>query len=52
MATTGKPLASILSTATSLRRSLPITFALYSRLSVRRTVMSSAASTTCELVRI
>ena len=48
--TLGRPVASILSSATSVRRSLPMTLALNSRLSVSRTVISSAASTTCELV--
>ena len=38
------------STATSLRLSVPTTLALNSRLSVSRTVISSAASTTCALV--
>jgi voltage-gated potassium channel len=36
--------------ATSVRLSAPITFALYSRRSERRTVTSSAPSTTCALV--
>ena len=50
--TTGRFLASILISATSLRGSAPITFALNSRLSVKRTLISSALSTTCALVRM
>ena len=48
--TVGRPLASILSTATSVRLSAPTTLALNSRLSVRRTMTSSAPSTTWALV--
>ena len=48
--TIGRFFASIFSTATSVVRSLPSTFALNSRRSVRRTVTSSAPSTTCALV--
>ena len=50
--TVGRLAASILSRATSVRLSAPITRALNSRLSVRRTTISSAASTTCALVMI
>ena len=50
--TTGSALPSIFSTATSLRLSRPTTFAVYSRLSVMRTVTSPAWSTTCALVRM
>ncbi|MNC89824.1 hypothetical protein D3C83_58220 [compost metagenome] len=50
--TTGRFPASIRITARSVRLSAPITFALYSRLSVSRTVISSALSTTCALVRM
>jgi hypothetical protein len=48
--TVGRLVPSILITATSLRVSAPITFALNSRLSFMRTVISSAFSTTCALV--
>ena len=48
--TAGSPVASILMSAMSVRRSAPITLALYSRLSVSLTVISSAPSTTCALV--
>ena len=48
--TIGRPVASTLITATSLRLSAPITLALSSRLSVKRTVISSAFSTTWALV--
>ena len=48
--TVGRPLASIFSTATSVRLSAPTTRALNSRLSVRRTITSSAPSITCALV--
>jgi hypothetical protein len=48
--TFGRSFASILSSATSVRLSAPMTFALYSRLSVSLTVTSSAPSTTCALV--
>ncbi len=48
--TIGRLVASTLTTATSLRVSAPITRALNSRLSFRRTVISSAFSTTCALV--
>jgi hypothetical protein len=47
-----QPVASILMSATSVRRSLPITLAVYSRLSFNFTVMSSPASTTCAFVRM
>ena len=50
--TAGRPVASILITAMSVRRSAPITLALNSRLSVKRTVISSAPSTTWALVRM
>ena len=50
--TTGKPVASIFIKAMSVRLSVPMTLALYSRLSVNRTVISSALSITCEFVRI
>jgi len=43
---------SILMSAMSVRLSLPMTLALYSRLSVSLTVISSAPSTTCSLVRM
>jgi len=48
--TAGRLLASILIRATSVRLSAPITLARNSRLSVRRTVISSAWSTTWALV--
>jgi hypothetical protein len=48
--TAGRPVASILTTATSVRLSAPMTRALNSRLSVRVTISSSAPSTTCALV--
>jgi hypothetical protein len=48
--TTGSPVASTLITATSLRLSAPTTLAFSSLLSVKRTVISSAFSTTCALV--
>ena len=48
----GKPLASILSTATSVLSSWPSTLALNSRRSVNLTVTSSAPRTTWALVRI
>jgi len=48
--TAGRPVASILTTATSLRLSVPMILALNSRLSVRVTMTSSAPSTTCALV--
>ena len=48
--TTGRSLASTLMTATSLRVSAPITLAISSRRSLKRTVISSAFSTTCALV--
>jgi hypothetical protein len=48
--TTGRFVAETFTTATSLRMSTPITFAFNSRLSVRRTLISSAFSTTCALV--
>ncbi len=48
--TFGRSLASILITATSVRLSVPITLAMNSRRSVRRTLTSSAESTTCALV--
>jgi hypothetical protein len=51
MRTVGRPLASILMSARSVRLSAPMTRALNSRLSVRLTVISSAASTTWALVR-
>ena len=47
-----RPAASILITATSVRRSAPITFALNSRLSLNLTVISSAWSTTWAFVRM
>ena len=50
--TAGRPVASILITAMSVRRSAPITLALNSRLSVKRTLISSAPSMTCALVRM
>ena len=50
--TAGRPVASILITAMSVRRSAPITLALNSRLSVKRTLISSAPSITCALVRM
>ncbi len=50
--TAGRPVASILISATSERRSLPITLAVNSRLSVSRTVTVSPASTTWALVRM
>ena len=46
----GKPVALILTTATSVRLSAPTIFALNSRLSVSVTTTSSAPSTTCALV--
>jgi hypothetical protein len=50
---TGKPEASTLMSATSVRSSAPMTFALNSRLaSARRTVTSPAPETTCALVRM
>jgi hypothetical protein len=52
MRTVGRLAASILITATSVRLSAPTTFALNSRLSVSRTSISSAPSTTCALVRM
>ena len=48
--TAGKPVASILITATSVRLSEPMILALNSRLSVKVTKTSSAPSTTCALV--
>ena len=48
--TAGRPLASIFTTATSVRLSLPTILALNSRLSVSVTMTSSAPSTTCALV--
>src|SRR3981189_425504 len=45
--TAGSPVASILISARSVRLSAPITRALNSRLSFRRTVISSAESATC-----
>ena len=48
--TAGSPLASILMSATSVRLSAPITLALNSRLSVKRTLISSAPSRTWALV--
>ena len=48
--TNGSPLASSLTTATSVRRSAPTMRALNSRLSVSVTITSSAPSTTCALV--
>ncbi len=48
--TRGRSLASILRSATSVRLSAPMTFALNSRLSVSLTLTSSAPSTTCALV--
>ena len=48
--TNGRPVASILSSATSVRWSLPMILALNSRLSVSVTVTSSAPSTTWALV--
>ncbi len=48
--TFGRFFASIFRSATSVRLSAPITLALNSRLSDRRTVTSSAPSTTCALV--
>ena len=50
--TVGRFLPSILMSATSLCLSAPTTFALYSRRSVRRTITSSAWSTTSALVRM
>ena len=50
--TVGRFLASIFTSATSVRRSTPITFAWNSRLSVSLTVTSVASSTTCALVRM
>ena len=50
--TAGKPLASILTSAISLRLSEPMILALNSRLSVRVTKTSSAPSMTCALVMI
>ena len=50
--TVGKFLASIFNTAMSVVLSLPSTLALNSRLSVSRTVTSSASATTCALVRM
>jgi hypothetical protein len=50
--TVGRLFASIFSTAMSVCLSLPMTFALNSRRSVRRTVTVSALSTTCALVRM
>ena len=49
--TVGRPLASILTRATSERLSAPIVFALNSRLSASVTITSSAPSTTWALVR-
>ncbi len=50
--TVGSPVASIFTTATSVRVSAPITFALNSRLSVILTVSSEASATTCAFVRM
>jgi hypothetical protein len=48
--TKGRPVASIFTTATSVRLSAPMMRALNSRLSVSVTMTSSAPSTTCALV--
>ena len=48
--TVGSPLASIFTSATSVRLSAPMILALNSRLSVSVTMTSSAPSTTCALV--
>ena len=48
--TAGRPVASIFTTATSVRLSAPMILALNSRLSVSVTMTSSAPSTTCALV--
>jgi hypothetical protein len=48
--TTGRPVASIFTTATSLRLSAPTSLALNSRLSVSVTMISDASSITCALV--
>ena len=50
--TKGRSVASIFSTATSVRSSTPMTLAEYSRRSVMRTVTSEASLTTCALVRM
>ena len=50
MRTKGNPVASSLTTAMSVRRSVPTMRALNSRLSVKVTSTSSAPSTTCALV--
>ena len=50
--TTGRPLASIFTTAMSVALSAPTTLPLNSRRSMRRTRTSSAPSTTCALVRM
>ena len=50
--TAGRPVASIFSTARSVRASAPITRALNSRLSVSLTLISSPPSTTWALVRM
>ncbi len=52
MRTVGKRVASILTTATSVRRSAPTTRAVNSRSSLRVTTTSSAPSTTCALVKM
>ena len=52
MRTTGRLVASILTSATSVRRSTPSTLALNSRLSVSFTVTSVASATTWALVRM
>ena len=49
----GRPCASTFSSATSLRLSTPMTFALNSRFaSASRTLTSSKSATTCALVRM
>jgi hypothetical protein len=50
--TVGSPVASIFTTATSVRRSAPTTLAVNSRRSVSRTVTSDASATTWALVRM
>ena len=50
MATLGRLAASIFSSATSVRLSVPTTLALNSRRSASLTLTSSAPSTTCALV--
>ena len=48
--TAGRPVASIFTTATSVRLSAPMILALNSRLSGSVTSTSEASSTTCALV--